>query len=231
MISLHTFGPGAGLPDLSPFVVKAMMLLKLAGLPFTEQRADVRKSPKRKLPVIIDDGEVIADSTFIRFHIEKKYGFDFDANLSPEQKATAWAAEKMLENHTYWAALHERWLIDSNFEKGPAKFFNAVPALMRPFVKTMVRKNIAKDIYATGIGRHDYNEMMMLVARNIDSIAALLGDKPYFMGEAPCGADATIFAFMQGALCPVFTSRIGDQIRTHNTIVRYVERMEQAYLR
>jgi hypothetical protein len=33
---------------------------------------------------------VIADSTFIRAHIERKYGFDFDAGLSQQGRAQAW---------------------------------------------------------------------------------------------------------------------------------------------
>ncbi len=65
MITLYTFGPYFGLPDASPFVLKAMLLLKIAGLPFEESRSGFAKAPKGKLPYIDDDGEKIADSTFI----------------------------------------------------------------------------------------------------------------------------------------------------------------------
>jgi glutathione S-transferase len=34
MIILYTFGPYFGLPDPSPFVMKAEVLLKMANLPF-----------------------------------------------------------------------------------------------------------------------------------------------------------------------------------------------------
>src|SRR5947209_16311854 len=99
MITLYTFGPAFGLPDPSPFVTKAEMLLKLAGLPYRTDTSGFGKAPKGKLPYIEDDGERVADSTFIRFHIEKKYGFDFDAGLDAQQRATAWAFEKMAEDH------------------------------------------------------------------------------------------------------------------------------------
>ena len=79
MITLYTFGPYFGLPDASPFVTKAMLLLKFSGLPYEENRHGYSRAPKGKLPYIADDGIIIADSTLIRFHIEKKYGFDFDA--------------------------------------------------------------------------------------------------------------------------------------------------------
>ena len=102
------------------------------GLDYKARPAAPFKAPKGKLPYIDDDGEKVADSTFIRFHIEKKYGFDFDAGLTPEQKATGWALEKLCEDHLYWLALAERWMDEGNFAKGPARFFDSAPAPLRP---------------------------------------------------------------------------------------------------
>ncbi|MBN9116148.1 MAG: glutathione S-transferase N-terminal domain-containing protein, partial [Pandoraea sp.] len=96
MLTLYTFGPSFGLPDASPFVVKAEMLLKLAGLPYRTDRSGFRHAPKGKLPYIDDEGEIVADSTLIRLHIERKYGFDFDAGLTPERRGAAWMFEKAL---------------------------------------------------------------------------------------------------------------------------------------
>jgi glutathione S-transferase len=117
MITLYTFGPYFGLPDGSPFVIKAMLLLKFTGLEYSEDRGGYGKAPKGKLPYINDDGLIVADSTFVRFHIEKKYGFDFDAGLAPEQRAVAWATEKMCEEHLYFALVATRWCNDANFAK------------------------------------------------------------------------------------------------------------------
>ena len=122
MVTLYTSGPYFGLPDGSPFVVKAMLLLKFTGLEYSENRGGYGKAPKGKLPYINDGGLSVADSTFVRFHIEKKYGFDFDAGLTSEQRAAAWAAEKMCEEHLYFALVATRWLDDANFAKGPAQF-------------------------------------------------------------------------------------------------------------
>src|SRR5215467_6271945 len=114
MITLYTFGPGFGLPDPSPFVTKTEVLLKLAGLPYQTDTKGFSKAPKGKLPYIDDDGERIADSTFIRWHLERKYRFDFDRGLGPEARAVAWAFEKMVEDNLYWALLYSRWMIDAN---------------------------------------------------------------------------------------------------------------------
>jgi hypothetical protein len=91
MITLYSFGPGFGLPDPSPFVTKAEVLLKMAELPYRTDTTGFKKAPKGKLPYIDDEGKIIADSTFIRWHLEKKYNIDFDRALNPEERAIAWA--------------------------------------------------------------------------------------------------------------------------------------------
>jgi glutathione S-transferase len=229
MITLHVYGPDLGLPDPSPFVAKGHMLLKLAGLPYEARRSDPRKAPKHKLPVIEDDGQIVPDSTFIRLHIEKKYGFDFDAGLSQEQKGIAWAAEKMCEDHLYWIAMYERWVDDENFQAGPARFFNVIPQPVRPIVRSMVRKQIRDSLRAHGMGRHSREEMAVLGERAIGSIAAIMGGKPYFMGDRPCGADATVYAFLSSGACPVFRSHLRDAIAAHDKLSAYVDRMTAQY--
>jgi len=49
MIVLHTFGPAFGQPDPSPFVMKAMALLKLSGLAHT---ADVLRGVRTLVPKV-----------------------------------------------------------------------------------------------------------------------------------------------------------------------------------
>ena len=70
MIVLYGFGPGFGLPEISPFVTKTEVQLKMAGLAYGKEKARPMASPKGQLPYIDDEGEAIADSTFIRAHIE-----------------------------------------------------------------------------------------------------------------------------------------------------------------
>ena len=48
-----------------------MLLLKFAGLEYQEERSIPSNAPKGKVPYIDDEGTTVADSTFIRFHIEK----------------------------------------------------------------------------------------------------------------------------------------------------------------
>ena len=82
MITLYGFGAGFGLPEISPFVTKTEVQLKMAGLAYRKEKAMPPASPKGQLPYIDDDGE-----THRRFDLHPrppraKYGFDFDAPLT-----------------------------------------------------------------------------------------------------------------------------------------------------
>jgi glutathione S-transferase len=229
MITLYAFGPAFGLPDPSPFVMKAEVLLKMAGLAYRTDTGGFGKAPKGKLPYIEDDGSRIADSTFIRLHVEKKYGFDFDRGLEAQQRAVAWAFEKLAEDNLYWAVLESRWNDQGNFDKGPRTFFRGVPAPFRPVVIAMVRRQIRKMLHAQGTGRHSRTEIVMLGTRGIDAIADYLQEKPFFMGAEPTGADATIFAFAAGLLCPTFETPLRAAAERHDNLKRYVGRMTARY--
>lgn len=225
MITLYTFGPAFGLPDASPFVIKAELLLKLAKLPYTKKRADVRKAPKGKLPYIEDEGEIVADSTFIRWHLENKYGIDFEPDLNETEKATAWALEKLLEDNLYWANIDARWLDDANFERGPAQLFKRVPLPFRFLVKQLVRRKIRKSLQAQGMGRHTQAELMAIAEKGIRSVAALLGEKPYAMGQKATAADAALFAFIASGACPLFETPIRAFIESQPNLMAYIKRM------
>lgn len=229
MITLYGFGRAFGLPDLSPFVAKAEVLLRMSGLPYQYRRGDSRKSPKGKLPYIDDDGLLVPDSTFIRWHLEERHGIDFTGGYSPAELATGLAFERMLEDHAYWAAVDARWNVDRNFNAGPARYFRTIPAPLRPLITAMVRRSIRKALHSQGFGRHSRTEIERLGIADVDAVATFLGDKAFLLGDRPCGADATVFAFVQSALCPIFDSPIRTAAQAHPNLVNYVERCTQLY--
>ncbi|MEM7426641.1 MAG: glutathione S-transferase family protein [Pseudomonadota bacterium] len=230
MITLHTFGPAFDLPDPSPFVAKALMLLKMSGLEYREQTADVTKAPKKKLPVMDDGGTIVADSSFIRIHLEQNHGINFSGGYGQEDLAKGWAIEKMLEEHFYWLIAYTRWMDDANFDKGPRHFFAKVPAVMRPAIIWMVRREVRKNLHGQGLGRHSIAELTELARRDAHALSVLLGEKPYTLGDRRCGFDATTFAFVQSALCPLFDHPISNTLREFPNLQAYCDRMSAEFL-
>jgi glutathione S-transferase len=224
MITLFVAGPNFGLPDPSPFVTKADVLLKMSWVPYRTEIASFGKAPKGKIPYIEDDGKLLGDSTFIRFHLEDKYGADFDKGLTASDRATAWAFEKLAEDHLYWAIVDARWTDKANFDKGPRVFFNAVSAPLRPLIVAMVKRSVRKNLFGHGMGRHAKPEIERLAARDLDAIAAFLSEKPWLMGESPCGADAAVWAMVVGALCPQFATPVRTAAERHANLTAYAKR-------
>jgi len=91
MITLYGAGAGFGLPEISPYVTKTEVQLKMAGIPYAKVRGHKDESPKGQVPYIDENGIRVADSTFIRGYLERAYGVDFDEGLTPRQRAEAWA--------------------------------------------------------------------------------------------------------------------------------------------
>lgn len=229
MITLFGSGRRMGLPDASPFVVKAEVLLKMSGLPYRYRAVDPRRAPKGKIPYIEEDGRKLGDSVFIRWHLEQTHGVDFSGGYGPEQQAVAWAFEKLCEDHLYWAMVHLRWADEANFNRGPRQFFQAVPLPLRAFVIAMVRRKVRASLNSQGFGRHSAGEIERLAGADIDALSVFLGDKPFLLGERPCGADATLFAFIDGLLCRTFESPIRTAVAARANLVAYRNRMAIKY--
>lgn len=225
MITLHAFGPAFGLPDPSPYITKTEVQLRMAGLAYEKVKGDLENTPKHKLPIIDDNGQIVADSTFIRAHIERTRGIDLDEGLTLRQRAEAWAIERMLEDHFCWAMVHERWMDDANFQKGPALFFQAAPAHLRDAIIKDVRARVAANMQAHGIGRHNDAERLDLASRSLSALAVLLGDKPFLMGDRPTGVDAFAFAVLACALSPTFDMPLRQAVEAHGAFLPYVQRM------
>jgi glutathione S-transferase len=213
MLTLYGFGPAFGLPDPSPFVMKSEVHLKMAGVPYTFQRAAPPTAPKGKIPYIQTGAHRVGDSTFIRAHVEKTTGFDFDKGLYTVQRSIAWAIERMLEDHLYFALIQMRWLDDENWQKGPIHFFDGAPEGVAQAARQRVREKLDHH----GLGKHS------------DAEIAELGGKPYIMGEEPCGADATVFGFTAAVLTPFFTGPLRRHAESHANLIAYRDRMLAQY--
>jgi glutathione S-transferase len=219
------------MPDGSPFVMKTMIQLKLAGLAFEHRASGVANSPTGKVPYIDDEGEVIADSSLIRRHVERKFGIDLDGALDAGQRASAWSIEKMAEEHLYFALVDLRWRDDRNFAAGPAHFFERLPTLVRPLVRRIARTRMKKALYSQGASRLPRASVEENAGADIDAISTLLGTKPYMMGDQPSAVDGFVYGVLRNLLVPIFETDLRRRIENHANLVTYVERMTHRFFK
>ena len=228
MLKLVTFPPAFGAPSASPFGVKALCLLKLAGAEFELVAGDPRKAPKGKLPMLVDGTTSIPDTEAIRGYLEQKFNVDFDTGLSPAQRATSRAVIRMCDEHLYFLLVCDRWLNDANWAVVREEFFGAIPALMRGFITKKIRQKVRNNMHAQGVGRHTEQERLARADKDIKAILALLGDKPFLFGDAPSAADASaapVLAAMAGS--PTETM-LGKRINADAPLMAYLDRVREA---
>lgn len=218
-----------GEPSASPFCVKVMMMLKIAGLEYTiDETADPRKTPKKKLPVLKDGGRIIADSDQIRDYIEQHYGYDFDGGLTDEQRAMSRAIIRMVEEHFYFAIVCDRWLNNNNWEHVKRAFFADIPFPIRGLITRSVRKQALSALDGQGMARFDSKERTERISKDLAALSALTEKNAFLFGDGPTAADFSVIAMLGAALgTPVATPMI-DLINDDPVLMAYIGRGRQS---
>ncbi len=232
MITLYGFGPNLGQPDLSPFVMKAMILLEMAGTPYTVKAGfgALRKAPKGKLPFIDDNGTLISDSRLILRHLETTHGADFSGGYDDATLALGLMAERMLEDSSYFISLERRWGREDGWRVLEDAAFGSLPFPIRNLVGPMVRRSVRKSLMGQGTGRMSDAENDSLSAENTHALSLLLGDKPYLLGDRPCRSDATLLAFLIAGSCEAFPGAIRDAVVNQPNLCAYRDRLSSEFL-
>jgi glutathione S-transferase len=229
MIVLYQFPPPSTLPNYSPFCMKVETYLCMVGLPYRLQSTLPSKAPKKKLPYITDDGITVADSVLIVEYLKNKYGDPLDTGLSAMQRAQVQALRCLLEEHLYFCALHDRWVVDMNYPVVRDAFLSFMPRLMRKFVGNMIRKSMRKTSYRQGIGRHSEEEIYALGIADLTALTDVLADKPYFLGDEPTSIDASAYAMLANLLWGPVDSPLTRYVAAQPELAAYCERMKKRY--
>ncbi len=213
------------IPNYSPFCVKAEVLLKMAGLNYsTEWLSDPRKTPKGKLPILRDGQTTVADSEFIQRYLIEQKSAKFDAHLNAREQAQAHAFTVMIDERTYWGLVSDRWIDDGNWQTTKDYFFGDMPFPLDKIIPAMARKSVRSNLHGHGIGRHSREELLVLIKKDFDALAAQLGDNDFLFGDIPCSADAAAFGFLVNLMHGQLKGDLKSTIKAYPSLITYVDR-------
>ena len=231
MITLYQFAPVWGIPNLGVFCSKIETGLRIAGLNYETKSTLPVTAPKGKLPYVDDDGKCVGDSRFIVEHLKDHYSLDLDEGLSLQQRAISNAFQRLIEDDLYWVMMYSRWSQPHNWPINKKAIFGNLPFGVRGLVATMVRRQIRKQIWGQGMGRHSENEIFQLGKQDLTSLSDFLADKPYFMGDKPTMLDASAFGFLSNVLwCPC-QSQLKEHLKSCENLVQFCERMNARFFK
>lgn len=230
MLKLYGFGPAFGLPDASPYVVKVDAYLRFAKVDykFLFGLEHLRNAPKKKLPYIDDNGELIGDSEFILEYLKTK-GADLDYWLTPEQAAVAHLVTKSLDENLYWCLIQSRWVDDDTWVHLKKQFFENQPFPLKQLLPGIIRKGQLKSIQKQGHGRHSSEEILHIANKTFASMEALLGDKQWFMGDQPSSLDAGAYGHLACFINATLDNPFNEAARQYIGLKDYCERIRLKY--
>jgi len=195
MLKLYQFPRPKSFPNFSPFCVKIETYLRMAEIPYENVfTLDLGKNPKKLMPYIELDGEIIGDSALIIDCLINKYGDKIDYWLNKEQKAISMAFIALLENHLIPFGLYFRWEDKQGWLQFRDLLFGKMPKLLKILIGNKIAKKFRTRLNLQGISRFSISEMLHLVEKDLQVLSEYLADKPFFFGERPTLIDIVLFA-------------------------------------
>ncbi len=230
MIKLYQFPPLWQVTSPSPACVAVETYLRMAALPFESVPSrNPGKGPKAKLPVIDDGGTVVSDLEAIFAHLKARHGDPLDRRLSDTQRAQMLLLRRTFEEHLYWVGIYLRWIDDAGWRAVRVPYSAHLPLVARLLLPRLVRAGMRLAMFFQGMGRHERDEVYARGRADLSAASALLGEAPYFGGEAPCSFDAVAYGFMANLLWVPIESPLLDHTRTLPNLVAHAERVRDRY--
>lgn len=210
------------MPNASPFCTKLETYLRMAEVPHKLAPMKLGQAPKGKIPYVHLDGRYMGDSQLIIEELERKLGVKaLDAGLAPRDAAIARLTRRAIEEASYFIGVYVRWSMDAGYVAMRNEFRTFIPGIVVPFI----RRTQIKKLHGQGTGRHTTEEVMAMGAADFAAVAELLGDQPFFLGDAPRTIDATLYAFVEAVLGFPVDSPLKAAVGSHANLVAYRQRI------
>jgi glutathione S-transferase len=221
---------GWGLASVSPFCLKLDSFLRMAKIPHQSVTATTPfGGPMGKAPWIEHEGRKIGDSSFIIAYLIERFGSDPDAALTPAQRGQAVAIQRLVEENLYWAMVYDRWIRPKNWPILNGSVLGAIPAPLRAVLAPIARRGVRKQLNSHGLGLHSEANIAAIARRDIDALAAMLGEQDWYFGERPTQTDATVFSLLANIHCPDFSSPMKAMIAAHPNLVSFIDRFRARF--
>lgn len=216
-----------GMPNMGPFCIKLETYLRMAGWGYQWQRSDFRRAPKGKIPYVSLDGELVGDSQLIMERLERSRAAagqpTLDGWLDDRQRAVGHAVRRMLDEATYFALLHLRWTDDTGWETYRPALARSVGPMK--IALPLIRRSINKRQHMQGTGRHESADVEDMAIADLASVATIIGENAFLLGEQPSTYDASAFASIEATVGFPVMSR-PRRFALDNAVLRgYRERM------
>lgn len=176
----------------SPFVQKTARLLHWLGLPYRRHLVKgpgeiKRHNPSGQLPVLLVDGEAVADSSRIARRLEAMTGRSLGG---PED----WLWEEFADTALYNFVLAARWVEEESFARVRDRYFTVLPALFRGIVAGSVRSGVLRSLQGRDVTRAGPEALRWRWLQVLDGLEGRAPETGFRTDPAPTIGDIAMFA-------------------------------------
>lgn len=224
MLTLLTFPPSFGEPSSSPFCVKTMIQLELAGEDWQPEYSGTPDvGPIGRLPALRTDAGVIPESGFIQTFLESR-GADFYPGASARDRVLGHAVIRMVEEHLRVALAHDRWLDDACWATSGSVMFAGVPEPKRAIVAEAARQNVRAGLERQGFARMSEAQRMQCLTPDLECLTDLLWDKRFLLADQPTAPDTIAVPVLSMLAGLPADTAIRRAVRGNATLRAYIDR-------
>uniref|UniRef100_F1LB76 Failed axon connections n=1 Tax=Ascaris suum TaxID=6253 RepID=F1LB76_ASCSU len=225
VVYLYQFKRSPIMPNISPFCLKVEAWLRANNIKYEICDSWMQRSKEGLLPFVELNGEQIADSQLIIARLQKH--FNVDDGLKGAERGAARAVDRMIDGSTFYALLYSKVL------ENAAKIVNRdvsgmpVPTSLTPFAAALFAQKIRKRLMAEGMARHEREDIVAILRRDIQAVDDLLGDKKFLFGDKPTTPDFSVFGHLATSYYLPYNQPITDLLNNDFPRIKaYIERMK-----
>ena len=225
-----------GVQSFSPFCLKVHRALGATGLEYTSKRGMPRDfadlNPLGQLPVlVVDEDEVIADSTKILARLEQISVQRGGPTLLPRDaraRAEAWLWEDHADRALNGYLVAARWADEKNWPLVRDTYFKGAPWFVRKVIVPKIRGRVLGALVARDFLRAGQAALWDDFRRILDALEARAPLSGFWVeNDTPTVADIAIFGQLHGLRTPL-TAAQGRELTLRPALVDYLDRVDVA---
>jgi glutathione S-transferase len=180
----------------------------------------LRRSNVRKVPALDVDGRMLIDSTDIAHEIERLFPEPAVLPSDPRLQGLSHTLEDWSDEALYFLGLYFQW-IEPRGKPLVRKAFGASPLGIA--ARLFYQRRIAAQLRGQGTGRKSPSHITADLRREFTSLAAMLIEQPFLLGDKPYLCDFAVNAQLVYMSRPPGSAEI---LREYGVLEAYMARMK-----
>lgn len=153
-----------------------------------------RVNPTGKLPCLEENGQFIADSTDIAYHLERQYPQQPVIPQEPAEQALVHVLEDWADESLYFYEMHMRFGLPNNGQRNIPRMLVNNRGLSHWFLSKVLPKGILSVTKNQGVGKKSVKQLVIDIDRHFVAVDKLLINSDWLVGDQLTLADLAVFS-------------------------------------